>query len=354
MNMKIISNKMLRTFALAIAFATVLGISGRVFAQSVNPSICVSSYAPITTNLYIGESDYQTGSQVTSLQSYLYNNGYMTHTPTGYFGGLTWQGVVNFQRAYGISATGFVGPITRGELQTVMCGTPVPNPIPNPNSVSIASITPSVSPVGTTVTISGNGFTSFGSNTIHFGAGVVSGVSPATVSCQYPSFAACYDTHNLTFTIPSSVAPYCAPGMMCAMYMQLITPGNYPVYVTNANGTSNTLNFTVSGANMNTLSITGIDSPSSLPMSTPGTWSVHATMGTGGNLHYSVIWGDEPVYAYNNAIVASPQQTIQSSATFSHAYARAGTFTPTFTVTDDNGHSATTSATVMVTPMYVY
>jgi hypothetical protein len=49
----------------------------------------------------------------------------------------------------------------------------------------------------------------------------------------------------------------------------------------------------------------------------------------------------------------APQNTsVQSSATFSHAYGRSGTYKPVFTVTDDFGHSVSASNTVVVTPLY--
>jgi hypothetical protein len=119
---------------------------------------------------------------------------------------------------------------------------------------------------------------------------------------------------------------------------------------------SNTVNFTVtaSGESSNTLSINGLDTPSSLPLGTSGTWTVHATAGSGsGTLHYTVLWGDE-VYAKDTmGLVMAPEpRPVQTSGSFTHVYQRSGTYTPTFTVTDDAGHRATTSATITVTPLY--
>ena len=59
----------------------------------------------------------------------------------------------------------------------------------------------------------------------------------------------------------------------------------------------------------------------------------------GGNLSYSVSWGDE-VYAQNQSamtIAPLPQQ----SATFTHSYSRAGTYTPVFTVSNSGGSTQT-------------
>ncbi|MBI5414529.1 PKD domain-containing protein, partial [Candidatus Peregrinibacteria bacterium] len=61
-----------------------------------------------------------------------------------------------------------------------------------------------------------------------------------------------------------------------------------------------------------------------------------------GPLTYTVVWGDEPIQIQ--------PYLVNQTATFSHTYSRAGTYTPTVTVTDDHGLSAKTSATLTVTP----
>ncbi|MBV9159622.1 MAG: IPT/TIG domain-containing protein [Candidatus Kaiserbacteria bacterium] len=205
-------------------------------------------------------------------------------------------------------------------------------------SARIDSISPSSGPVGTTVTLQGAGFSP--NMILRFAEGSV-------------PFNALSDS-QLTFTVPESVGPYCAPQMMCAMYMRIVSPGTYDVYLQNTDGSwqSNKTSFTVASGGSGTISINGLDSPTTLPMGMSGTWTVHAAAGTQfPNLHYSVTWGDENMAA-QAAIMAPPPSQIQTSATFMHAYSRAGTFTPTFTVSDDAGHSATVSATVTVTPWY--
>lgn len=115
--------------------------------------------------------------------------------------------------------------------------------------------------------------------------------------------------------------------------------------------------------------ISGISGPQTLAITQSGTWKVTASSSSGGNLTYSVIWGDEAVQTnYSTATRQIPQQT----ATFTHSYSWAGTFTPTFTVTSENTircftipcssneGSATTSLTVnvgnipIICPQYVY
>jgi len=225
------------------------------------------------------------------------------------------------------------------------------------NDPVIESITPTSGPVGTTVTLGGNGFTA--DNIIHFGGGAVAHVaaSPAVFNCPMQpvgSTGGCGAySQMLTFTVPQSVGPYCPPGAMCPMYLQLITPGAYTVYVENSNGTSNKVTFAVTsgGGDTQPFSITGLDAPVTLALGESGTWTVHASVpDTVGQLHYSATWGDEANAAAQ--IMAPAPQQIQTSASFTHAYQRSGTYTATFTVSDDSGHSAQTSTTVTVTPLY--
>ena len=89
-------------------------------------------------------------------------------------------------------------------------------------------------------------------------------------------------------------------------------------------------------------SINGLDAPTSLSAGQTGTWTVRASAPSGTQLSYYVRWGDEPSYAYS-----SLQDLIQTSATFTHAYQNAGTYNPTFTVSNSNG-SVQTSASVVV------
>lgn len=139
------------------------------------------------------------------------------------------------------------------------------------------------------------------------------------------------------------------------MYMRLVTPGPYTMMVQNANGGSNVLTFTVTGNTSGSpISISGLDAPTSLPVGSTGTWTVHVLAGSGttGNLHYSVIWGDEVNGMTASSIMMPAPSTTQTSASFTHAYQRTGTFTPTFTVTDDNGNNANVSNTLTITPLY--
>lgn len=71
------------------------------------------------------------GDDVTELQNRLTAEGVYSGPITGYFGSLTSQGVKNFQKKYGISQVGVVGPQTRAKLNSgVAVGTGSGNEIP--------------------------------------------------------------------------------------------------------------------------------------------------------------------------------------------------------------------------------
>ena len=341
----------MKTRFAAICMGMSLALLGLV-ALGTPAHATVLSSIPCTVlnyNLRIGQS----GNDVTSLQAFLVVGGHMLHSPTGYFGGMTFQGVRNFQASQGIITTGFVGPLTRVAIQNTSCGS-VPTPVPTPTGVSIYSIEPSVASIGTTVTITGSGFND--NNIVFFAGGAIGNVPAYTsysISCSGSPGCMPGVRQALTFTVPSAIGPYCPPGAMCAMYARVIDPGVYPLYVSNANGKSNTVNLTVAAAGQNgsAISISSIDAPNSLPINTPGTWRINTTSTFSGNIKYSVSWGDEFMYPVSG-IAAPTSSQVQSSSVFTHSYSRTGTYTPTFTVTDEYGRSATVSMTVQVTPIY--
>ena len=102
----------------------------------------------------------------------------------------------------------------------------------------------------------------------------------------------------------------------------------------------------VSGSLNNPPVISGGSYPTSLNVSQTGTWTVYASDPEGGQLTYSVNWGDSASTnaQANVAQVASSGQ----ASTFTHSYSSAGTYTVTFTVTDNQGASAQSSTTVTV------
>ncbi len=98
--------------------------------------------------------------------------------------------------------------------------------------------------------------------------------------------------------------------------------------------------------------ISGVSGPQTLAVNQAGTWTVNAYSNSsyttyGNNLSYSVNWGDQgyqPLYSSSSSLYYQPQQ----SATFTHTYMQAGTYTAVFTVTNSAGQTAQTSLTVRV------
>jgi PKD repeat protein len=86
--------------------------------------------------------------------------------------------------------------------------------------------------------------------------------------------------------------------------------------------------------------ISGVSGPVSLSANQAGTWKVSAYDPDGTYLTYSVNWGDGLDQAQAGQIRSG------STATFEHAYAAAGSYSITFTVTDAAG--ATTQSTAVV------
>ena len=178
-------------------------------------------------------------------------------------------------------------------------------------SLHLDTVAPTSGAVGTTITVSGTGFADGDTVT-------VGGVTASSTTYN--------DDGTLTFAVP-----------------QLKT-GEYNVRVHDGDTKSNAVSFTVTAA-APSLSINGVDAPIRLAVGADGTWTVHAAT-TDDSLTYSVKWGDEGIGSMLRALVSTPTQT---SSTFTHAYDKAGTYTPKFTVTDSSGHSESVSATVVVT-----
>lgn len=93
--------------------------------------------------------------------------------------------------------------------------------------------------------------------------------------------------------------------------------------------------------------VSGVSGPTSIKVGEAGTWMVEAYDPDRGNLSYSVIWGDEGV---NTSEISGmrDEALAQNTATFTHIYNVAGTYTPVFYVTDDRGQQARTSMSVVV------
>jgi len=96
----------------------------------------------------------------------------------------------------------------------------------------ISFLTPASGPIGTSVTLTGTGFTPTGNS-------ITIGSTPNAV-INVPSS----DTRTLSFSIPSQLCNQLSGSAVCLP----LQPGTYPFSVTNTNGTSNTVQFTVTSS----------------------------------------------------------------------------------------------------------
>lgn len=97
---------------IALAAFFVLSLPVDSYAQSV--------ISPITHTLAFQAQGYE----VSFLQQFLKDRGFFNYpTITGFFGPITKQAVMDFQKAYGLVVDGIVGPVTRAKIAELM--TPV-------------------------------------------------------------------------------------------------------------------------------------------------------------------------------------------------------------------------------------
>lgn len=209
-------------------------------AEVTQSPIC---YA-FSTNIRLGQQDSGSSQDVDSLQRFLSNKGYFNAADigTGHFGPLTLHAVRSFQSAEGVPATGFVGPLTRAAIakaQGDCAGSTV--------AARLYSLSPDQGPVGTDISIRGFGFSN--SNTILVDGMVAAQNIPiaSSVAIACTTDPSCHGGINqtVTFTLPSSLSPYCPVGAACPMYMRLLEPGTFTITVRNGDAVSNGLNFTV-------------------------------------------------------------------------------------------------------------
>lgn len=95
-----------------VSTVSVTPTSAPAATSAPTPAVSTASGYQFTLSLQNGS----TGTEVTQLQSLLYSLGYLSVSPTGYYGPATAAAVVKFQAAKGIAQLGIVGPQTREAL----------------------------------------------------------------------------------------------------------------------------------------------------------------------------------------------------------------------------------------------
>lgn len=300
-----------------------------ILSQPDQPVVmpCVQILRPLTFGAQ--------GTDVTALQNTLIGAGDLpAGSATGFFGTATQTAVQKVQAQNGIVAsgdpttTGFgaVGPNTRAWFAK-HCGSGNQNfsasPVSGPAPLAVQ-------------------FRSTVGGTIDFGDGTTGTMNSAPVcaSCQALSTAGhtytAAGTYIATLTYQPPFVCNAPAGAACAEVMPAQTTATVTITVGVA-------------AAPGAPSISGLDAPASLAIGQTGTWTVHASVANTSNaqLQYSVTWGDESVLDRLSAIAGNAPSTLQTFGSFTHAYATAGTYTPTFIVSNSVG-SAQTSASVAV------
>ncbi len=92
--------------------------------------------------------------------------------------------------------------------------------------------------------------------------------------------------------------------------------------------------------------ITGVSGPQNLNVNEVGKWQINAYDPDGNYLSYSVNWG-EKIRLYEGLQEKAFASKTQTS-TFTHSYQNSGTYTVTFTVSDEKGESTQSTLTVDV------
>ncbi|MDQ3076466.1 MAG: peptidoglycan-binding protein, partial [bacterium] len=182
-------------------------------------SIISGSYCyTFNTTLNLGS----TGQATEALDNILLLEGFNVK-PDQSYGASTREAVRQFQIKYGINPTsGIAGPLTRAKLnQLYGCN----------KQVVISNINPTQGKIGTSVELTGTGFTPTSNNVY-----LASGIAASNINSESGT--------KLKFTIPNEVmAPPCNSQVCAAWYSQTLEAGTHPIKVVNANGTSNIVNF---------------------------------------------------------------------------------------------------------------
>ena len=107
--------------ATLLAFSFFTASSAQAVVTDIVESPGISSCVQLTLGMTFGSRDSSSEGQVSDLQFFLNDKGYLRTEPTGYFGMTTLAAVKEFQGANGITQNGVVGPITRGKIADLTC-----------------------------------------------------------------------------------------------------------------------------------------------------------------------------------------------------------------------------------------
>ncbi|HEY4488720.1 MAG TPA: PKD domain-containing protein [Candidatus Paceibacterota bacterium] len=269
------------------------------------------------------------GSDVSALQRFLGKEGYFFMEPTGFFGRVTEGALQSWQAAVGIVSSGspqttgwgVAGPKTRAVIHSRCDVTTTPE---------MLRASPQRGEAPLNVTFSARipaGSTEY---RIEFGDGS---------NAKIPPQRGCSSIYGGRCPDPSVSHTYAEDGTYTARLMyqppwSCNGPAACPTVMPQEREVDTAVVRVGESSAGLVPTIVGVDGPSSLEIGETGVWNVRVS-DQRDDLKYSVSWGDELVLTQIEAFAFL--RPSQSSATFMHAYERAGTYSPRFNVTNAHG-----------------
>ena len=115
-----------------VALIALLYSGNFAFAQNLTDGdtsndICINLQTSI---LRFRSNEASTNGEVSLLQDFLIDKGYLSGSPTGFYGRLTVNAVKSYQREIGVSPTGNVGALTKSFIMRETCDDSQPLPVP--------------------------------------------------------------------------------------------------------------------------------------------------------------------------------------------------------------------------------
>ncbi len=286
----------------------------------------------ICTALYRNLSMAMRGDDVLALQEFLRAEGYFYAHATGYFGPLTAQAVARWQASHGISPVGAVGPLTRERIRVVWCGS---------SGGPIACTKEYVPVCGRPAMCAMPGIGAY-PRECDYGQTYLN-------RCELNAAGATflYEGQCRSQTTDPSSDPRCRAWYDGCNDCSRDYPGGPAMCTLRAcvwQAPAYCKEYFDSTANRPPV-ISSFSGPTTLNVNQTGTWTIQASDPENGPLSYRVSWGDE--YAVAPMAGYAAEAFVQTT-TFTHSYARAGTFTVSIVVRDSAGQEARTSTTVRV------
>jgi hypothetical protein len=114
-----------------IGFPMLLTSSAQVLGDvNLEQNTCLD----LKYNMSFRSRDVVSNGEVTELQDFLQDRGYLMYNPSGFFGAATRSAVIKFQKDNNILAQGMVGSVTRAKIKEVTCRASLSN---SQNNVTI-------------------------------------------------------------------------------------------------------------------------------------------------------------------------------------------------------------------------